>query len=264
MKKGTIIALILAITACLFAFLLFGKGKNGSDDEYKKVIVAASDISIGSKISEKDLAVQKIPNKYVLKGSITDIKDAAGKIAGVDIKKNEQITKDKAIAEGDKAGDLAYRVPKDKRAISFRINDEANLDGNLKPGNKVDVIVTQPVFTDAAQFKIQMGDSINTDIENGLLGFKSKYLVENVEVLYVGQDVVNDGTVNVTGESKDGTQVKASSAIVVLAVTPKDALVLNTEKYKADVLFGRFKLLLRGFGAEDKADPKEYSVDLLK
>lgn len=259
MKKGRIIALVLAVLAAFFVFLLLGKGKNGDDS--KTVVVAAADIKAGSKIDQKMLAVEDVPNKYALKGSVAKITDAVGKIADVDIKKGEQIIGDKIIIPGSGKGGLAYNVPKGKRAISFRITDESSLDGNLKPGNKVDVTISTPVLAPGSEVKLKVGEDADL---GAVTGFASKYLVENVEVLYVGQDKTSDGTVNVTGGDDSSDSAKASSQILILAVTPEEALKLNTEIYQSDMKLGKLSVTLRAPGDDSKSGSGQLSVQLLQ
>lgn len=260
MKKGKIIALALAVVVAFFVFLLLGRSKN--EDDSKTVIVAAADIKAGSKIDEKALAIEKVPDKYALKGSITKIADATGKIANVDIKKGEQIINDKIIAPGSGKGGLAYKIPKGKRAVSFRITDESSLDGNIKPGNKVDVSISMPVVAPGSEVKVKEGESADL---GSVTGFTSKYVVEKVEVLYVGQDTASDGTVTVAGSGDSSGSVKASSQILVLAVTPEDALKINTIKYQADSMrLGKLSVTLRSPEDDSKANSDRFSVQLLQ
>lgn len=257
MKKGKIIALILAGIAAVFLFLLLGKSKN--EEGGKIVVVASADIKAGNKISEKELAIETVPDQYVLEGSASKIMDVAGKIAGVDIKKGEQITSNKAISPGDSGAGLAYQIPAGKRAISFRISDESSLDGNLKPGNRVDVAISMLTVAPGSSVKLKVGQE--ADLE-AITGFMSKYLVENVEVLYVGADTIEDGTVSISGNGGDAA--KGSSSILILAVTPEEALLLNTEIYQTDLKLGKLSVTLRPYDDDSKANPGQVSIRLMQ
>jgi len=115
----------------------------------KSVLVAAKDIPLGKKVRAADFTWREWPENTVPEGAITkNDEPAAGKsfvgtIARGHIFSGEPIRSERLI-NTDK-GYMAAILPKGKRAIAVRVEQETSAGGFILPGDKVDVILTREI-----------------------------------------------------------------------------------------------------------------------
>ena len=122
------------------------------------------------------------------------------------------------------------------RAVTIRVNDEDGICGYLRPGNKVDVIATHG-FIQAAIHGRRLPGTEATVINNWLA---SKILMQNVEILFIEEDVAITGTTtppqngsdsSIDADRTDQSGEKAAvewespwpTKRVTLLLSPKDA-----------------------------------------
>ncbi|WP_269581558.1 Flp pilus assembly protein CpaB [Roseibium sp. Sym1] len=111
------------------------------------VLVAVNDIPLGKKLEAADITWRDWPESTLTKGVITRSGDpSAGKsyvgmIARGRIYAGEAIRAERLIST-DK-GYMAAILPKGKRAIAVRVEQETSAGGFILPGDKVDVILTR-------------------------------------------------------------------------------------------------------------------------
>ncbi|ASP36703.1 Flp pilus assembly protein CpaB [Labrenzia sp. VG12] len=113
----------------------------------KKVLIALNDIPLGKKIEATDIAWREWPEGTLANGVILQTGDPAasknyvGMIARDRIYSGEPIRAERLI-NTDK-GYMAAILPKGKRAIAVRVEQETSAGGFILPGDKVDVILTR-------------------------------------------------------------------------------------------------------------------------
>jgi pilus assembly protein CpaB len=164
------------------------------------VVIVTRDIPIGTKITPERLAVRDLPEDYVEPRHIRE--HDAQRIVGVRVRTrleaNESILwSDLATAGGD-ARDLAGLIRPGMRAIAIRATPESSFDGLLRPGDRVDVLLTT-----------------NREGSEARMTFP---LEQNLLVLATGRDVGGN-------EGPDGTQ-RGRKATVTLAATLEQAQIL--------------------------------------
>jgi pilus assembly protein CpaB len=159
------------------------------------VLVAASDIKLGSVLHDADLKPAEwagpIPN-----GAIRKRQDAVGRAVISNIYQGEPILATRLAAPGSGAG-LAATIPPGMRAEAVKVDEVVGVAGFVTPGMHVDVLIS----------------GIPPGANNPAEGAISKTLLQNVEVLSAGTDIQQD-----RGESKP-KQVQ----VVNLLVTPEQA-----------------------------------------
>lgn len=116
---------------------------------HAQVLVAAKDIPQGGKITDRDFAWVEWPKNAVPNGALTkqthniENPEVLGSIAKSAIYSGEPIRGERLIRT-DK-GYMATILPKGKRAIAVKVEQETSAGGFILPGDKVDLILTQRV-----------------------------------------------------------------------------------------------------------------------
>jgi pilus assembly protein CpaB len=108
------------------------------------VLVATGDIALGDRIRPEHLGVRGIPVSYLDDRTVRAA--AAEKIVGLRvrsrIKANESIMWSDLSSAGRESRDLAGMVQPGMRAVSVPANVASSFQGLLRPGDRVDVLLT--------------------------------------------------------------------------------------------------------------------------
>lgn len=186
-----------------------------------RVIVAASDLPVGTLLRARHLRAIDWPANALPPGSVTDDSAVLGSLTIGAFVANEPILTSKVVRAGDHTL-LPLKIPGGHRAISLRVNDVTGISGFVAPGTRVDVIAVM----DSGQ--------------NGRTAFT---LLENIEVLAIAQQMDR-------GEAQP-TLVKT----VTLLVTPEQA-----ERAALASSSGTLQLALRNYRDEDEAATRGVSM----
>jgi pilus assembly protein CpaB len=176
-----------------------------------KVVVAAVDIELGSKVNPQMVALVDWPSGSMPTGAFKDVKEVQDRVLKTSVQRGEAISERKLAPMGTQGG-LSAVIAEGKRAMTVRVNDVVGVAGFALPGNYVDVMVN-------AQQERGQRDQ-NRQI--------SMTVLEHVLVLAVAQEA-----------SRDDTKPKVVSA-VTLELTPSDA-----EKLDLARSVGSLSLVLR-------------------
>jgi pilus assembly protein CpaB len=176
-----------------------------------KVVVAAVDIELGSRINPQMLTTADWPSGSVPTGTFKDVKDLQERVVKTAVLRGEAVVERKLAPAGTKGG-LSAVIAEGKRAMTVRVNDVVGVAGFALPGNYVDVMVN-------AQQERAKGEGNNQ---------VSMTVLEQVLVLAVAQEA-----------SRDETKPKVVSA-VTLELSPGDA-----EKLDLARSVGTLSLVLR-------------------
>ena len=145
------------------------------------VVVAAVGIREYGLIREDMLQVQKVFKNYRQPQTAVDVKDIVGKAAYVPFYPGEQITLTKLV-HADGRPVLDRQVEKKMRAVTLNISPWTGVGRLIRPGNRVDILVTP-----------------NYDI-GGTNVFEVKTLLQNVLVLATGKSLQNSVPTRVNRE----------------------------------------------------------------
>jgi pilus assembly protein CpaB len=176
-----------------------------------KVVVAAVDIELGSKINPQMLTTSDWPSESVPPGAFKDVNEIQDRVVKASVLRGEAIVDRKLSPVGTQGG-LSAVIAEGKRAMTVRVNDVVGVAGFALPGNYVDVMVN-------AQQERGKGEPGNQ---------VSMTVLEQVLVLAVAQEA-----------SRDDTKPKVVSA-VTLELLPGDA-----EKLDLARSVGTLSLVLR-------------------
>jgi pilus assembly protein CpaB len=136
----------------------------------QKVVVAASDLSIGTKLRADQLITIDWPATSLPHGYVGDPKTLEAKVVTVALFKGEPVLAAKVSTTEPGASALATMLPPGMRAMAVRVDDIVNVAGFVHPGDHVDAIVTLPI-----------GDSSSNVV--------SKIFLQNLTVLAVGKEM---------------------------------------------------------------------------
>lgn len=216
------IVLAIAVLSGLGAVLMASRWlQNQSSNGVARVAVAATEISLGQKISPELVKLVDWPTGSVPRGSVDDPSKLTGRVVRNALQPGEPILEAKLAPQGTQGG-LSAVIGEGRRAITVRVNDVIGVAGFALPGNYVDIIVNTQ----------KEGDRNSSKDQN-----ISKIVLERILVLAVAQEV-----------NRDETKPKVVNA-VTLEVTPEQA-----EKIDLARSVGSLSLVLRN--QIDPADVK--------
>lgn len=176
-----------------------------------KVVVAAVDIELGSKLNPQMLSLIDWPQGSTPAGTFSDLKELQERVLKNSVQRGEVILNNKLAPIGS-AGGLSAVIADGKRAMTVRVNDVVGVAGFALPGNYVDILVN-------AQQDTNKGNESKPI---------TKTVLEHVLVLAVAQEA-----------GRDDTKPKVVSA-VTLELSPADA-----EKIDLARNVGTLSLVLR-------------------
>lgn len=143
-----------------------------------KVVVATTDIALGSKLTPQMLTLVDWPSDAVPASAFSDIKELQDRVTRTAIDRGEAILKSK-LAPAGTLGGLSAVIADGKRAMTVRVNDVVGVAGFALPGNFVDIMVNTQQESQAGGERVQA---------------ISKIVLEHVLVLAVAQESGRDET----------------------------------------------------------------------
>jgi pilus assembly protein CpaB len=105
------------------------------------VVIAATDLTFGTKLDRAQLRIAKYPKESVPAGAFSDIDSVAGQTTKIFLGGREPITATKLSSRG---GGLSMLVHPGLRATSLEVNQVSGVSGFVLPGDRVDVLATVP------------------------------------------------------------------------------------------------------------------------
>jgi pilus assembly protein CpaB len=190
-----------------------------------KIVVAASDVNLGQRLTPDMLKLAEWPVDSLPKGAYGDPLKLNGRVLKTSVLRGEPVS-DAKLAPAGTVGGLSALITEGKRAITVRVNDVIGVAGFALPGNYVDIIVStqkEPAQND----------------KSGREQSISKIVLERILVLAVAQEV-----------GRDDTKPRVVNA-VTLEVTPEQAENLDLARS-----VGTLSLALR-----NQVDPQDTKTD---
>jgi len=176
------------------------------------VVVAATDLTFGTKLDRAQLRVVRYPKESVPTGAFSDIDSVAGQTTKIFLAGKEAVTATKLSSRG---GGLSMLVRPGFRATSLEVNQVSGVSGFVLPGDRVDVLATVD----------QRGAEQNA---------VTKTILENAEVLASGQKTTQQDNKPITVQA------------VTILVDP-----MGAERLALALHEGKLHLVLRNPGDSD-------------
>jgi len=139
------------------------------------VLVSNADLSWGTKLTPEMMQLQEFPPGAIPEGHFTSLEAIKDRVLLVDLKRSELLLESKLAPLGTTSGGVAAVTDIDKRAMSVKVDDVIGVAGFIKPGDRVDVMVT---------IEPEGGKQEN---------MTSKMILENVKVLASGTQMERKG-----------------------------------------------------------------------
>ena len=173
-----------------------------------RYLVAARPLKAGTLTRDEDF--RSDPLDSVPSGAIRDTTDDRNRLLGSLVRKNidtgSAITSENVLPRGDR-GFLASVLEPGTRAISIKVDAESGVSGLIKPGDYVDVVLTQVAE--------------KADVARRAL---SETLLQNVRIIAIDQEIVQGGGAN------NATAAKVAQT-VSLQLAPEQVKRMAVAKY---------------------------------
>jgi pilus assembly protein CpaB len=148
-KYGTIIALGLAVIFGVIAVILVNRWLSTKVSDtvaapqeqvaMTKIVVAATDLTIGTRLDKESLALAEWPRANVPKGAFEDIAQVEGRVAVTPMITGTPVLAAELAAPGSGAGLVAIIKP-GMRAMAIRVDEVVGVGGFILPNTFVDII----------------------------------------------------------------------------------------------------------------------------
>lgn len=189
---GLIVGIGLAIVAIVIIHTQLQKREQVirrlvTEGKLTKVVVATRDIPKGSAIGSNEVTLARVPTQDVKPGSVKSINSVTGKVATVDIIRDQYIYSSMVKLRSGRES-IAERIRQRKRAFTVSIDNISAVGGKVQAGDRVDVIAIMQIPT------MRGGKQV---AEKAVLT-----LFENIQVLTVGESgkSINNVTLSLTSE----------------------------------------------------------------
>lgn len=221
-----ILALALGAFASALAYRSLQQ-HSGPAGGLHEVLVAATDIPVGTKIEAKDIRVVRLPVEALPPRGFMHRDKVIGRGAILPISQGEFFISGKNLASENAGSGLPSMIPNGMRAVSVRVNDSSSVGGFVQPGTRVDVLMTGNAGSGEAQ---------------------TVTVLRNVAVLANGTALDR----NTAGAESQ------NSPVITLLVSPDDA-----EKLALAMAQGRIQLTLRNPLDTSQADVAAVNIHSL-
>lgn len=216
-KFYVVMAVLSGLIFGLSLFYYLKIVENPSKQDLKPLVIAAMDIPARTIIQTNQLEVKNVPLTGYPQGGSSSVEEVAGKILLVEVKKGDfllgpllEAPYKSGSAPDVQTGSFSLTVPEGKRAVAIPVSSVGSVGFQVKPGDRVDVLVT-----------------IDVKQDNGSKTITS-LAAQDVLVLHTGDN-----------SQKEGSKSSPSdSYILAMNVSQAMAVTLGSEK-------GTLRLLLR-------------------
>jgi Flp pilus assembly protein CpaB len=238
-----LVGVLLAVLAFVAIVILLNTQANTpvAEEEVKQtVLVATEDIDRGEQVTPDKVETAEIDPDAVQGKPLSDPSAVLGQPAVFAIPAGSQVTS-QAIGVGtDATRNLAALLDPGEKAISFQVDRVTGADFLVKPGDSIDIVMSQSITV----LQETADSAANTD-ENAPARFEAvtglenqrtvKAILQDKRVLYVSanraqtpepvEDTNQDGVIN--DDDAPPAEAAIDSVIIIFAGTDQDAEVIK-------------------------------------
>lgn len=233
-------AAVLAMTLAVIYFSEIAR-RYSYEQEPVWVVVATHDIRNQQELLPSDVALQSVPRRYVQPGALRQLERAVGLITTTSIPSGSQITVALTLPPSAHAG-LAGLLSAGQRAVTVAVDDVNGVAGFLRPGNRVDCLMT-----------LDFGNEMSSQ-------FTTFTVLSDVPILAVNRTVTPPALEPPTKSASSEIADAGSSGrqLVTVAVSADDAQMLLLAQES-----GRMHLLLRPQEEPTASTPEPMTLERL-
>jgi pilus assembly protein CpaB len=158
MSKSTraLVQITLSLVLAIIAGVIIFKWTNGVKqsapvavvEDTVPVVVAKTDLSRGVKLTEEMLEVRKFTKASRPSGAFAEAKQVEGRVLNQAVGQGDALTPIKLADKSIMGGGVSALITPGKRAMAVKGNEVMGLSGFVRPGDRVDVIVSLTVGRD--------------------------------------------------------------------------------------------------------------------
>ncbi len=245
MKRSNRLVILVGVLLAVLAFVAIVILLNQREQEVapeaatQTVLVATRDIAIGEPVTPDVVEEQEIDPEAILGTPLVSTTLVSGQPAVFPIPEGSQVSGEAIGLGNNLAVDIPRLLDPGEKAIAFQVDRVTGLDFLLKPGDTIDVVMTQSinVLQETADSAASTDETAPPRFEAipGLEAARSvKAILQDKRVLYVSAtraqeqepvDTNGDGVVDEADEQPAAPAI--DSVIVVIAGTAQDAEVIK-------------------------------------
>jgi Flp pilus assembly protein CpaB len=242
-----------------------------------QIIVAAQNIPRASEISEDLVTRRDWPAGNEPPGVIADVSELIGKVAKTEIFQGQPIVRS-MLTEIVEGSDAAFAIPEGRVAVAFPITRFSSVGYGIQSGDHVDVFLSarfidreeeKQAARDSIDFRVEVMERLTgADVESASFEiplFEAKarpvtqLIVQNAGVLRVGAWATPTPVPVEEGEEGAPAPPPAPPDMVILVVSPQDALVLKYARENNFIL----DLALRAAGDENPITAEAVTLEYM-
>jgi len=211
-----IVALFIALGGSIFTYSWIKKQTSqkqmvSGESDAISIAVASRDVPWGTQLNKEDITMVPFLKDSLTPDYFTDLTKLLGRVSIAPLKQKEPILESRLAPTSITTGGIAAIVKPGKRALAVKGDKVIGLSGFIRPGNRVDVLVT-------------LTDPRNDREVN-------KVVLEDILVLATGTEVAKDGK---------NEKEQAPVDVYTLEVTPDEG-----EKLALAATEGKLQFALR-------------------
>ena len=214
---GLVVALVLAAIATIIIinYVQTADERAREAEELAEVFVAQEDIEAGmaadDAIAQGLIARDDVPARSVPSGAIADLGQIEGQVATQQIFEGEVIVAPRFGETVARVGDQ-LDIPDGMQAVSVQVSVVPGVAGFVEPGDTVSIVANLEGG----------GEEADPDDDTDVTGMRTQFLLQNVQVLTVGQRVIS------TEEGQTSSRIQRSNDnyIFTLALEAEDVETL--------------------------------------
>ena len=180
----------------------------------RKVMVAKVDVPAGGVLSEENLAVRAIPERYLASTALSpdDFDTVSGQKVVVGLKPGDPI--DRAVLERADHAAFSTTLAVGERAITFPVDEISSISGMLVPGDIIDLVFTGSGTTANSYRQPRSGDGAVKELVH------VRPILQAVPVLATGKTTQKR---MISTENGGQREVDVAFSTVTLTVKPQQA-----------------------------------------
>lgn len=227
------VAVLLAAVAT-FALVSYVRGveaevaeANESVQAYVAKDVIAQGTTGEDAVSSGLIVSEDIPRRLLAEGAVSSLDQISGRVASADVLPGEQIIAGRFVVPDDLSSEL-LNIPENRQAMSIEVDVPSGVSQFIQRGSRVSLIAELSVSNGSSD-----APAAGQPAANQQQNVRSKYLLQNLEVLAVGQRLVT----TTTGEGEDQVEQTQDRVLLTLAVNPEEAEKLTLAIFEGRVYF---------------------------